>query len=297
MVTHELDFDRRIAREAVEGLGLDYAAYAFSPLTRNGRIKEIEQISLDDCNVFALLVAKTMTPLVESEFDRACQLGMARCVFARHDERHSDELSRFLKRCNCSVVEYTLKPETLTQCLTTYLTLQRSEGPSVLLQALVLPGPRMRDGTEIEAVKPAWFEIVRLLKQDPGILYRIDHRKMEELIAAAYKQEGWEEVILTPRSGDLGRDIIASRSDWGRVRFIDQVKAYKPGHLVTAEEVRALSFVLMSDQGATKGLITTTSDFAPMIKVDPLIKPHLPYRIELVNGTKLVERLGKLSTG
>jgi hypothetical protein len=69
------------------------------------------------------------------------------------------------------------------------------------------------------------------------------HRKLEEMIAAAYDKAGFDEVILTPRSGDLGRDIIASRKDWGRVRFIDQVKAYKPGHLVTAEEVRALGFV------------------------------------------------------
>jgi restriction system protein len=59
-------------------------------------------------------------------------------------------------------------------------------------------------------------------------------------------------------------------------------------------KVRALGFVLTSDQNATKGFVTTTSDFAPRISDDPLIKPHIPYRIELVNGAELIKRLGEL---
>ena len=88
--------------------------------------------------------------------------------------------------------------------------------------------------------------------------------------------------------------MIAEKSGWGCVRFIDQVKAYKPGHLVTAEEVRALGFVLVSDRSANKGVVTTTSDFAPKITQDPLISPHVPNRLELINGTELVQRLRAL---
>jgi restriction system protein len=166
---------------------------------------------------------------------------------------------------------------------------------SILLQALVLFGGRTQEGQLIESVAPAWLEIARLLKDDPDILFKIPPRKMEELIAGAYERAGFDRVTLTPRSGDLGRDVIAEKSGWGCVRFIDQVKAYKPGHLVTAEEVRALGFVLMSDQNATKGFVSTTSDFAPKIAEDPLIKPHMPYRIELVNGEKLLKKLSDLS--
>jgi restriction system protein len=89
--------------------------------------------------------------------------------------------------------------------------------------------------------------------------------------------------------------LIASTRDWGQVRFIEQVKAYKKGHLVTAEEVRALGHVLQADQHATKGFVTTTSDFAPKIKDDPLIKPLMPFRIELVNGAELSQRLSELA--
>ena len=168
--------------------------------------------------------------------------------------------------------------------------------PSVLLQAVVDLGEKVSDGHLIQAVAPAWFEILRLIEKDPDSIHQIPWRKWEEIIAGAYEQSGFDRVILTPRSGDGGRDVIAEKTGWGSVRFIDQVKAYKPGHLVRADEVRALAGVLTADHAASKGIVTTTSDFAPMIRQDPSIAPFLPTRIELVNGTALVERLKSLAT-
>jgi restriction system protein len=166
--------------------------------------------------------------------------------------------------------------------------------PAVLLQAVVTLRERTWEGHIIEAVAPAWAEIVRLVEQDPDTLFKVDHRKLEEMIAGWYMQYGFDEVTLTPPSGDFGRDVIAVKHGVLSVRVVDQVKAYKPKHLVTAEEVRALGFVLSADRNATKGLVTTTSDFAPRITEDPLIKPYLPHRIELVNGAELVKRLTEL---
>lgn len=94
----------------------------------------------------------------------------------------------------------------------------------------------------------------------------------------------------------LGRDVIAVKKGLGSIRVIDQVKAYKPGHLVTANDVRALFGVLQRD-GASKGFITTTSDFAPRIKDDPLLIPFMPSRLELINGTMLLKRLQELAEG
>jgi restriction system protein len=101
-------------------------------------------------------------------------------------------------------------------------------------------------------------------------------------------------VTLTPRSGDYGRDVIAVKKGLGIVRVIDQVKAYTPPHLVTANDVRALLGVLPGD-GASKGFLTTTSDFAPGIKKDPFIVPFIPSRLELINGAKLLARLQQLA--
>ena len=125
--------------------------------------------------------------------------------------------------------------------------------------------------------------------------FQIPTDKWEEIVAGAYKKAGFDEVILTPRSGDLGRDVIAIKKGIGEVRIIDQVKAYKPGHLVTANDVRALIGVLPFD-GASKGFLTTTSDFAPRIKEDPLITPYIPWRLELINGPTLIKRLKDLAS-
>jgi restriction system protein len=166
---------------------------------------------------------------------------------------------------------------------------------TLLLQAVIVPGRSTGDARLIESIEPAWSEIARLMQRDQAAIYQIDDRKWEEIIAGAYKKAGFDEVILTPRSGDHGRDVIAVKRGLWTVRIIDQVKAYHPGHLVPADDVRALVGVLLSDQAATKGLVTTTSDFAPRIKDDPFIKPHIPYRLQLINGRELIERLSALA--
>lgn len=165
---------------------------------------------------------------------------------------------------------------------------------ALVLQTVVLPGKKTTEGQLIEAVALPWYEIIELLNKNPAVAYEIPARMWEEIIAGAYKKAGFDEVTLTPRSGDLGRDVIAIKRGLGSIRVIDQVKAYKPGHLVTANDVRALIGVLHGD-GASKGFLTTTSDFAPKIRKDPLILPLIPARLELINGNKLFERLEELS--
>ncbi|MGR0481873.1 MAG: restriction endonuclease [Candidatus Electronema sp. V4] len=162
--------------------------------------------------------------------------------------------------------------------------------PSILLQSFVIPLGKTPEGTLIQAALVPWHEIIKLITQDPNAIFQIEARRWEEIIAAAYEQAGFDEVILTPRSGDYGRDVIAVKKGLGEVRIIDQVKAYKHGHPVTANDVRALMGVLQTD-GASKGFLTTTSDFAPKLKDDPLITPLIPQRLGLINGKQLVARL------
>lgn len=165
---------------------------------------------------------------------------------------------------------------------------------SLLLQSVVIPEEKVSEGTIITAVSLPWFDIINCIEKDPGIIFQLSAEKWEEMIAGAYAQAGFDKVILTPRSGDLGRDVIAIKKGLGEVRIIDQVKAYKPGHLVTANDVRALMGVLQND-GASKGFLTTTSDFAPKISDDPLITPFIPQRLELINGDSLILRLQELA--
>jgi restriction system protein len=161
------------------------------------------------------------------------------------------------------------------------------------IPAVLTFGPKSADGQLIEAVLPAWSEIARLLERDPNALYEIDWRKMEEIIAGAYATDGYS-VTLTPRSRDRGRDIIAEKHGYMSVRIIDSVKAYGPGRRVTAEEVRALYGVVDLDN-AHKGVLSTTSSFAPEIPKDPLLAKVIPHRIELIDGATLIQRLRRLA--
>jgi len=166
--------------------------------------------------------------------------------------------------------------------------------PSLLMQAVIVPGDRTPEGQLVEAVTVPWFEIIELLNRDPSLVFQLSPRKWEEMIAGAYNKAGFDEVTLTPRSGDLGRDVIAVKRGIGTVRVIDQVKAYASGHLVTADDVRALLGVLEGDK-ASKGFLTTTSDFAPKLPDDILLKPFIPAKLELINGKALLARLKELA--
>ena len=79
----------------------------------------------------------------------------------------------------------------------------------LLLQAVIVPGVRTSEGKLIEAVTIPWFEIIALLKQDPNVAFQISPERWEEIVAGAYHRAGFDEVTLTPRSGDHGRDVIA----------------------------------------------------------------------------------------
>jgi restriction system protein len=169
--------------------------------------------------------------------------------------------------------------------------------PDVLLQASIVTfGDKTKEGQLIQGVSVAWFEIIKQLEQDPDFLFRIEWRKLEEVIAGAYERAGWPEVILTPRSGDHGRDIIATKPGIGSVRIIDQVKAYARGHRVTADEVRSVLGVLAVDPNVSKGVITTSSEFAPGIFEDPGLKAFMPYRLELKDGYQLRHWLIELTS-
>jgi len=158
--------------------------------------------------------------------------------------------------------------------------------PELLIPAAIITvAAEVPEGELVEAVMLPWFEIVKALGRDPNLLHQLEWRMVEELIAGAYTQDGWPDVILTSRSGDGGRDIIASKPGFGAIRFYDQVKAYSPGHPVPANDVRAIFGVVNLHQNVSKAVITTTASFAPGVYEE--FKPVMPNRLELRDGSAL----------
>ncbi len=165
-----------------------------------------------------------------------------------------------------------------------------SESPlSLLVQAVTYSYGETEQGRLVHSITPVWQLIAKLLSENPSLMFEIAPHKWEELIAAAFDEDGYDHVILTPRSGDHGRDVIATKEGVGAIRIVGSVKAYKPGLLVRHDDVRALLGVLSGDRSASKGIITTTSGFAPNIKTDPFISPFIPYRLELLGGSELLK--------
>jgi restriction system protein len=173
-----------------------------------------------------------------------------------------------------------------------------ANAPGILLSAIVIPGEKTPEGVMIEAVAPPWFKIIDWILREPAAAYQFTGRQWEEIIAGAYTEAyPSAKVELTPRSGDKGVDVIvtATLPGLGSVRFFDQVKRYAPGYVVTLEEVCSLVGSLAIRDNVSKGIITTTSSFAPGVMSDEGLKRLMPNRLELKPGDMLIPWLAQLA--
>lgn len=103
-------------------------------------------------------------------------------------------------------------------------------------------------------------ELIRYLAANPSKMRELSPRKFEELIADMFRNQGFE-VTLTPPSKDGGMDVIAVQRDGiGTVMIIVECKRYAETNKVGVEIARGL-YGVVEQQGATRGIIATTSFF------------------------------------
>lgn len=182
--------------------------------------------------------------------------------------------------------------------LSTYQLIHDGEGiatvdsadPSVLLKSVLLKFEGSTDeGRVVKRPCATWFEISKHLRKNPDFRFAFpaEPTAFEEFLAGAYYVDGWDAITLTPRTGDKGRDVIAVTTGLTTNRVLVQAKAYREKHLVLANDVRALYGVLMLDQEASKGVVTTTSDFAPRIASE--FSKVIPHQLELKSGSDFIE--------
>ena len=99
--------------------------------------------------------------------------------------------------------------------------IDKAKLPTIALSGVITTVRKTHEGKLIRASGLPWLRIVSLLRNDWSLAYKIPPEKWEELIAAAYDEAGFDEVTLTPRSGDHGRDVIAVRHGVGAVRILE----------------------------------------------------------------------------
>ena len=162
--------------------------------------------------------------------------------------------------------------------------------PGIDLKSVLQFHGKTDEGCIVDVVGIAWKAIITKIMEDKDEIYKIDPFKWEEILAGAYVKDGYD-VTLTPRSGDHGRDIIAVKRGFVTFKIYDQMKAYAPGRVVPAVDVRAMLGTISGFNNVSKGIITTTSHFAPKLMCDPSIAAVVPNRVELRDIDSLMQWL------
>jgi restriction system protein len=130
-------------------------------------------------------------------------------------------------------------------------------------------------------------ELIQELRARPELLYQLDPRKFEQLVAELYRRKGFE-ATLTPASGDEGADVyVVSRNDLGRTLWVVQAKRNAPHRKIKAGVVRELLGTVMA-KDASAGILITTSFFQPGAKD---LESKFRYRLSLKDYLDLQQLL------
>lgn len=116
--------------------------------------------------------------------------------------------------------------------------------------------------------------------KNPEAMHALGAREFEEFIATLIDKLGFEDVVLTPRSGYKGRDILAAKKVHGiSILFAFECKRYSPSRPIGPDIARALLGVISHGQTqVTKGVLVTTSYFSPATRSFMLTEPKLDGR-------------------
>lgn len=107
------------------------------------------------------------------------------------------------------------------------------------------------------------LELIAKILRAPNEIRNLTPRQFEEFIADTLTQLGFTDVILTPRSRDGGKDIVASNRINGiPLAFYFECKKYAEDNKIQLETLRALLGTMAHDaRSVNKGVLVTTSTF------------------------------------
>jgi len=133
---------------------------------------------------------------------------------------------------------------------------------------------------KLRRVEFAPFTLLERVARNPEAMRLLDSREFEQFVAMLVEKLGFENVILTPRSGDEGRDVLATLNVHGlSILCAIECKRYAPNRPVGPDVARALLGVIGHPATrATKGILVTTSSFTPAAKKFIVTEPSLDSR-------------------
>ncbi len=143
------------------------------------------------------------------------------------------------------------------------------------------------------SISDCTHELIQHLKTNPKDIYQIHPKTFEELVAAIFRNEGFQtELIGSWNQADGGVDVIAVRKivDGVTLRTAIQCKRYKPERRISADPIRSLAGVLDRFKAHT-GVVASTSYFTKSAQEET--ESHL-WRIGLRDFNSIVNSLKAL---
>lgn len=131
---------------------------------------------------------------------------------------------------------------------------------AIVLPQLALP---VEYANRMHRVEQLPIDALRLISDDPRALHALSPWEFEKFIAEIVERLGFVDVLHTKRSGDGGRDVIASKRVNGiPLTFYFECKKYAEGNTVQLDTLRALlGVVAHHGSEANIGVLVTTSHF------------------------------------
>ena len=130
------------------------------------------------------------------------------------------------------------------------------------------------------ALRAVEFAPIAALDQalrQPETMLAMDARSFEAFVAALVDRLGFDDVVLTPKSRDHGRDVLATKRVHGlSILFAFECKRYSANHPVGVAVARALlGTIVHGHSRANKGVLVTTSTFTKGARSFILTEPAL----------------------
>lgn len=156
----------------------------------------------------------------------------------------------------------------------------------ILTSAELLPSAKDSRLFRMELVD-AGAELAQHFAKNPEMLREIDPRQFEQIMAAVFRNRGFD-VTLTRPTRDGGFDLmLLKRTDIGAGMTLVECKRYAEHRKVGVDVVRGL-YGVVEEKRATGGLIATTSSFTSDAIAE---RDRLKYRMELADMNRLKELL------
>lgn len=144
--------------------------------------------------------------------------------------------------------------------LTSFHDISADEIDEIEPENIILPDEHKSNLIKVEGFP---LRVISSILRDPKQLRNLSPRQFEGFIADILSKLEFENVVLTPRSSDGGKDVIASKKVNGiPVSFYFECKKYAKGNKIQLNTLRALLGVVAYDQNkANIGVLVTTSTF------------------------------------